>query len=161
MKVNAKATAKAVVILVFFAVLPLFGQHLMPSEFFNAFSTQGFDILGLLNKIALIGLAVAVLVLLRGNVGKASDSYLALSTAWKVLWLFIVFFALGLGHPETLGLAVISSTAGGAENSVTFDFRLFAGLATTIVALMIIKSIVEFQKTESTVTAKEPNVKPD
>jgi len=161
MKLNVKSIAKAVLILVFLTILPLFGQQFIPSEFFRAFSMQGFDIVGLLNKIALIGLTAAALVILRGHVQKATSSYLALSTAWKFFWLFIVIFALGLGHPETLGLAVLSSTSESAENSVTFDFRLFILLATAVVALMIVRSIIEYRETKPTSTVQEPNVKSD
>jgi hypothetical protein len=160
MKVNAKATAKTVLILISFTILPLLAQQLVPSEFFNAFTMQGFDIVALSNKIALIGLAVAVLVLLRGHVEKPSSGYLALSTVWKFLWLFIVFFALGLGHPETLGLAMMSSTSEHVENSVTFSFRLFAGLTTAIVALMVAKSIIEFRETKPPATVQESKTKP-
>ena len=159
MKVNARATAKPVLILVFFTILPLLAQQFVPSEFFNAFTMQGFDIVGLSNKIALIGLAVAVLVLLRGHIEKTSGRYLALSTVWKFLWLFIIFFALGLGHPETLGLAMMSSTSEHVENSVTFSFRLFAGLTTAIVALMVAKSIIEFRETKSIPPVRESKTK--
>lgn len=161
MNLNVKSIVKAVLILVFLTILPLFGQQLIPSEFFRAFSTQGFDIVGLLNKTALIGLTAAVLVLLRGHVEKTTSSYLALSTAWKFFWLFIVIFALSLGHPETLGLATMSSTSESAENSVTFDFRLFTGLATAVVTLMIARSIVEYRETKPKPTVQDPNVKPD
>lgn len=161
MKLNAKSIAKAVLILVFLTIMPILGQQFIPSEFFRVFSTQGFDIVGLLNKIALIGLIAAVLVLLRGHVQKTTSSYLALSTAWKFFWLFIVIFALSLGHPETLGLATMSSTSESAENSVTFDSRLFTGLATVVVALMIARSIIEYRETKPKPTVQEPNWKPD
>ena len=160
MKVNAKAIAKTVLILIFFTMLPLLAQQLVPSEFFNAFTMQGFDIAGLSNKIALIGLAIAVLVLLRGHADKPSSLYLGLATAWKFLWLFIIFFVLGLGHPETLGLGTIASTIEHVENSVTFDFRLFAGLATAVVALMVAKSIIEFRDTKPPATVQESERKP-
>lgn len=161
MKANVKAIAKAAVILIFLTILPLFSQQLMPREFFNLLSMQGFDIVGLLNKIGLIGLVFAIMVLMRGHVEKPSNTYLALSTAWKFLWLFVVFFALSLGHPETLGLATLSSGGGSAENSVTFDFRLFTSLATVIVAVMVVKSVIEFRETKPKVAAQEPEKMPD
>ncbi|MEM2935822.1 MAG: hypothetical protein QW231_01435 [Candidatus Bathyarchaeia archaeon] len=147
MNVNVKSVVKAVLILVILTVLPVIGQQMIPPEFFRSFTIQGgFDLMDFLNRIALTGVIMAVLVVLRGHVKKASAGYLALSAVWKVFWLFMVFFALGLGHPETLGLAALGGKAEAVENSVTFDFRLFAGLATAIVVLMIVRSVIMFQE---------------
>ena len=162
MRINTKSIAKAVTILVILTVLPIIGRQLIPSEFFRAFSTKGgFDITDLLNRIALVGVTLSVLVALRGHVEKASAGYLALSAIWKVFWLFMVFFALGLGHPETLGLAVLGGKAEAAENSVIFDFRLFAGLAAVIVVLMIVRSVMQFQETNQGTTGRKPKNNPD
>jgi len=162
MKINIKSVVKAVLILIFVTVLPVMGQQMIPSEFFRSFSMQGgFDLMDLLNRVALVGVIMAVLVVLRGHVEKASAGYLALSAVWKVFWLFMVFFALGLGHPETLGLAVLGGKAEAAENFVTFDFRLFAGFATAIVVLMIVRSVIIFQETKSKVTSQESKSNPN
>ena len=58
----------------------------------------------------------------------------------------MVLFVLGLGRPETLGLAMLTSKAETAENTVIFDFRLFAALAAAIVVLMIIHSGMKYQE---------------
>lgn len=162
MKVNKKSVAKAVLILVFLTVLPVFGQRLIPQEFYKAFSMQGgFDVADLLNRIALIGVTLSVLVLLRGHVEKASSRFLALSAVWKIFWLIMVFFLLGLGHPETLGLAVLGGKADGRENTVIFDFRLFAVLATLVVVLMIVRSIMQFQESISKAARQEVKSSPN
>jgi len=156
MKANVKAIVKAALILVVLTVLPVVGRQWLPSELLSSFSAQGgFDLIGLLNRVAVIGLALSVLVLLRGHVEKASSGRLALSTVWKVFWLVFVFFVLGLGYPETLGLAILGGKAGPSENIVVFDFRLFAVLATVIVALMIIRSILQYQEAKPKVTIEE------
>jgi len=148
LNVNVKAVLKAVLILVFLTILPVVGRQFIPSEFFKALSVQGgFDLMDLLSRIALVGVALSVLIVLRGHVKKSSPRHLALSAVWKVFWLFMVFFLLGLGHPETLGLAVLGGKAEEGENSVIFDFRLFAALATAIVVLMIVRSVIQFQET--------------
>ncbi len=149
MKISKKAIAKGFVILTTLTILPIVGRQWIPSELFRALSSQGgFDLIGLLNRIAAVGLALSILVLLRGHVEKASSSYLALSTVWKVFWLIFVFFLLGLGYPETFGLAIMGGKTGSNENIVVFDFRLFAVLATAIVVLMIVRSIMQFKETK-------------
>jgi multisubunit Na+/H+ antiporter MnhB subunit len=115
----------------------------------------GFDLIGLLNRVAVIGIALSFLVLLRGHAEKASLGYLALSTVWKLFWLVFVFFVLGLGYPETLGLAILGGKAGPSENIVVFDFRLFAVLATVIVVLMIARSILQYQEAKLKVITEE------
>src|SRR3990170_8562070 len=155
MKINLKAVAKAIVVLLLLTILPIVGRQWIPEEFFRAFSVQGgFDVNGLINSLALIGVILSVLMLLRGHAEKTSSTYLALSAVWKVFWLVIVFFVLGAGHPETFGLLMLGGKSGTNENIVVFDFRLFAFLATIIVIVMIVRSVMQFQESRS--KAKSP-----
>jgi hypothetical protein len=147
LKVNGKTIVKASLILIVLTILPIIGQQLIPSEFIKAFSMQGgFDIVDLLNRIAVVGVVMFVLVIARGHLNKDSRNYLITASVWKIFWLFIVFFALGIGHPETLGQTVLGGKTETTENIVTFDFRLIAILATVIVVLMITRSVIMFQE---------------
>lgn len=149
MKANVKSIAKAALVLVLLTILPLVGQRFVPQEFFSALSSQGgLDAKDLINRVALVGLALSVLIAIRGHVEKTSRRFLALSAVWNVFWLFMVFFILGIGHPETLGLTVIGGKSEAAENIVVFDFRLFAVLAAAVVALVIVRSILQFQESK-------------
>lgn len=156
MRINVKAVVKAVIILVFLTVLPLVGRSFIPQELIKASTLQGgFDLLDFLNRIAVIGIVFAMLVLVKGHIAKTSLAGLALSVISKVFWLVIVFFFLGLGHPETFGLFVIGGKSEQAENTVVFDFRLFAVLSIVVVALMIARSVLQFQESRREATAKE------
>jgi len=162
MKANVKTIAKASVILIVLTILPIIGQQLIPTEFIRAFAVMGgFDILDLLNRIAIIGVVMSVLVLIRGHLNKESQNYLIVASVWKTFWFFMVFFIIGIGHPETLGQTVLGGKTEAAENIVAFDFRLFAGLATIIVALMIIRSIIMFQETKIKIASPEPKSNPE
>ena len=156
MRINLKAVAKAFVGLFLLTILPIVGRQWIPEEFFRAFSAQGgFDINDLINSVALIGVILSVLILLRGHAEKTSSTYLALSAVWKFFWLGIVFFILGAGHPETLGFLILGGKSGTNENVVVFDFRLFAILATVIVAVMIVRSVLKFQESTSQPKSEE------
>lgn len=144
MKMKKKSIAFAVLALIFLTVLPVALQMYIPREFFTAFSIMGgIDLAALLNKVAVIGVVLSIFIILRGAVEKYSETGLALSIAYKVFWLVIVLFALGLGKIENLGVAVLSGSGGGASNVVMFDLRLIALLATAVVALMIAHSVIE------------------
>jgi len=150
MKINKKSIVVAFLVLAFFTVLPRALLQQLPSEFLNAFSRQGgFDLMALLDKIAVLGLATAILVLLKGLVEKTAQAGLAVSIIWKFLMLAIVLFALGLGNIESMGLATLGSEGNGASNIVVFDFRLFTVLATIIVALTIIRLVLEFKEAQT------------
>jgi hypothetical protein len=58
------------------------------------------------------------LLILRGSVEKVSRGGLALSIAYKVFWLMIVPFALGLGKIENLGLAVLGGDHRGKQAKI-------------------------------------------
>jgi hypothetical protein len=162
MKANIKTIAKASVILIVLTILPIIGQQLIPTEFIRALAVMGgLDILDLLNRIAIVGVVMFVLVLIRGHLNKDSQNYLITASVWKTFWLFMVFFIIGIGHSETFGQTVIGGKAEAAENIVTFDFRLFAGLATVIVALMIVRSIIMFQETKIKIASPELKSTPE
>jgi hypothetical protein len=147
MRVKRKTMAVAVLAMTFLTALPLALEMIIPSEFFRAFSTMGgIDLAALLNKVAVIGMTMSAFIILRGSVEKVSRGGLVLSIAYKVFWLMIVLFALGLGNIENLGLAVLGGSGGTATNVVMFDFRLIAFLATVIVALMTAHSAIEYRE---------------
>ena len=153
MKFSFGIIAKVIIVLIFLTILPILGQRYLPSELQRLLTSQsGMNIIGIINNIAVIGVVLAVFMLVRGHLAKSSRAYLAVASAWKIFLLFIVLFILGAGHPETFGLMEIGGKADAAENVVTFDFRLFAVLATIAVVLMIIRSILQFQDEKA-----EPN----
>jgi len=157
MKIRKKSVVFAVLTLLIFTVLPLYAQSMIPQEYLRAFSSQGFNLADLVNKVAFIGLVMSILILLKGFFEKTSDTFLALSIASTVFWLLIVFFALGMGKMENLGLTVISSETGDVSNTVIFDIRLFAYLATIIVGLKIIHSILKFREARLKTAAVQPS----
>jgi len=155
MKVKTRSIIVAALILIFFTVLPLAAPMFVPQEFFNAISIQqGIDVSSLLIKVAIIGLAMGVIVLLRGMVEKNSQAGLALSIINKVFWFIIVLFVIGMGNIESFGLVVLggSSSDNGATNIVTIDLRLIVFLVAIIIALMIVQSIFEYQESKHTVS---------
>ena len=155
MKVNAVAIAKAIILLVVLTVLPIVGRPWIPEEAFRFLTIQGgVDLTVILDRVALIGATVSVLVLLTGHMKKASRGHLVVSVVWKVFWLFILLFLLGLGYPETFGLATLGGKSGSAVNIVVFDLRFFANLVTVIAVLMIIRLILQFQENHLEICAR-------
>ena len=147
MRVRRRSIAVSVLVLIFLTVLPLVLQMYIPQEYFRAILTMtGYDLAALLNKIGVLGVAMSAFIILRGSVEKASKAGLGVSIAYKAFWLVVLFFVLGLGNIENLGVAVLGGSGGGASNVVMFDLRLIALLATVIVALMIAHSVMSFAK---------------
>lgn len=156
MKANVRAIATVIVIVVVFTVLPIYGQRWIPAELQKVFTIQmGIDVTRILNTVAVGGAVLASLILLRGHLQKISAAYLVVSSVWKVFWLFVLFFILGAGHPETLGLLQLGGAGGPATNNVVFDFRFFALLATVVVVLMIVRSVLQFQEANKKTAGKE------
>jgi len=152
MRVRRRSIAISVLVLIFLTVLPLVLQMYIPQEYFRAILIMtGYDLVALLNKIGVLGVLISVFILLRGSVEKASKAGLGVSIAYKAFWLLVLFFVLGLGNIENLGVAVIGGSGGGASNVVMFDLRLIALLGTVIVALMIAHSVIEFREKKPSV----------
>jgi hypothetical protein len=153
MKVKIKSLIKAVIALILLTALPLVLPSLLPSEFFNAISMQGgIDIGDLLNRVAVLGVVLAILIVLKGSVEKDSQGGLATSISWKVFLLMTVIFILSIGKIENMGLAVLSSESSNTSNIVVLDLRLIVVLTTAIVALLTVRSVLEFNESHKSST---------
>ena len=113
MRLRRRSIALAVLVLIFLTVLPTVLQMYIPQEYFRAILTMtGYDLAALLNKIGVLGVAISAFIILRGSVEKASKAGLGVSIAYKAFWLVVLFFVLGLGNIENLGVAVLGGSAG-------------------------------------------------
>ena len=149
MRIKIKSIAVATLVLFLFTILPLASPMLIPSEIYNAiFMMGGVDVRDLLDRVVVLGLAMAILILLRGSIDLSSNMGLAISITWKIFWLLIVIFILSIGKIENLGLAILGGGGNGAINIVTFDLRLFVVLVTVIEALIIARSILVFKESK-------------
>ncbi len=147
MRVRRRSVVVAALVLVF-TVLPLAPLLLFPTEFLKAFSVMGgIDIMPLLYQVALIGVATAVLVLLKGAFEEASPIGLALSIISGVFWFIIILFALSLGKIENPGLVVLGGS-GGPMNVVILDLRLFVFFAAVNMVLKVAYSVLRFHESK-------------
>jgi hypothetical protein len=110
---------------------------------------SGFDLPGLLTKIEILGMTMSAMILMRSVFEKETAWGFGVSIVYKLYWLVVLFFILGLGSVENLGVAVIGGSTSNTSNIVMFDFRLISFLATIIVSLMIAHSFIEFREKSS------------
>ena len=143
---KVKAVLDAVLTFVVSTLIPLMVPRILPPEALEAISYIVFDLIGFLNKIALIGVVMTVMALLRGFVDEASPVRLGISTASKVLWFVVFLLVLGLGRIDTMGITTLSMEMGGGVNTVTLDFQLFIYFAFMIVLLKIVHSFLDFRE---------------
>ena len=102
MKVRLGALLSAAVTFAVFVVLPLLLPSQMPPELMAAVSQIDFDLSGLLNQTATIGVVISILALVKAFVDKTSFISLALSMVSNVIWLVFSFLILGLGPDRDL-----------------------------------------------------------
>ena len=153
MKVRLGALLSAAVTFAVFVVLPLLLPSQLPPELMAAVSQIDFDLSGLLNQTATIGVVISILALVKAFVDKTSFISLALSMVSNVIWLVFSFLILGLGQIGTFGLTEFSFEIEGARNTMAIDMSLFAYLALITVGLNIVHSVLEFQEARSTTKA--------
>lgn len=152
MKVRARSIIFAVLALVLLTVLPIILSIYVPQEFFKAISMMtGMDFASLLSKVEVLGVVVSALIILKGSFEKTTRVGLGVSIAYKVFWLMVLVYMLSLGNIENLGVAVLGGSSGVASNVVMLDFRLIVVLATVIVALMIVHTVIEYREKRLTV----------
>jgi len=132
------------VTLLIFTVLPLYAPSQLPPELDALISQAGFDLTGLINWIAAIGVALTLLTLVKGFVAKHSPLYLLASIASGATTFAFTLITLGLGDWENLGVTTVSMGVQGATNTVVLNLSVFVKLAAVTVALEVTHSILEF-----------------
>lgn len=142
---KAKAVLDAILTLVTSTLIPLMLPRMLPPDVMEAASYLPFNLTGLMNEIALIGLVMAALALSKGFVDKASPVHLGISTISKVLWLVFIFIVMGLGRIGNLGVTKLTMEMEGAVITVVLDFQVFVYLTILTVLLKITYSFLEFR----------------
>lgn len=143
---KVRAVLNAALTFVVSTLIPLIVPRILPPEVLEATSYMAFDLIGFLNEIALIGVVITGMALLRGFVDEASPVRLGMSTASKVLWLVVFIMVLGLGRIDTMGVTTLSMEMDGGVNTLTLDFQLFIYFAFVIVLLKIGHSFLDFRE---------------
>jgi len=134
----------AAITLMVFTVLPFYAPSLLPPEVGQALSQAGFNQSGFINQIAIMGVLMAILTLVKGFSPESSPICLLASIASSVSMLVFTLLSLGLGDWEGLGITTISLNVQGVLNTVVLDLRLFVQLAVLSVALQVMHSILVF-----------------
>ncbi len=145
MNQRINAVISAVVYLVVFVVLPLYAPSLIPPEFLNLLSESGFNLGAFTQQMAMIGIVVSVITLVKGFVLPSSLLYLVAGTGLSLVMLAFTLITLGLGNIWSFGITVVKMEVPGGLNTVVLDLRFFVQLATLTSILQIIQAFLAFK----------------
>lgn len=144
---RTSAIVSAAITLLIFTALPLYAPRLLPPEYIDMISEFGIDMIQFANGIAIMGVVIALLTLVRGFAQHSSVIYLLASIASSGMTLFFTLVTVSFGRFEelgNLGVTTMTMEVQGALNTMTLDFRLFIWITVATVALKTIESILEF-----------------
>jgi hypothetical protein len=139
------AAISAVIYLVVFVVLPLYAPSLIPPEFLNLLSESGFNLGVFTQQMAMIGIVVSVITLVKGFVLPSSLLYLVAGVGLSLVMLVFTLITLGLGNIWSFGITVVKMEVPGNLNTAVLDLRFFVQLATLTFILQIIQAFSTFK----------------
>ncbi len=157
------AVVSAVIYLVVFVVLPLYAPSLIPPELLNVLSESGLNLGAFTQQMALIGIVVSVITLVKGFVLPSSLVYLVAGVGLSLVMLVFTLITLGLGNIWSFGLTVVKMEVPGVLNTAVLDLRFFVQLATLTSILQIIQAFSTFKDARITRDASNDsaNLLPD
>ena len=135
----------AVIYLVVFVVLPLYAPSLIPPEFLNLLSESGFNLGAFTQQMAMIGIVVSVITLVKGFVLTSSLLYLVAGIGLSLVMLAFTLITLGLGNIWSFGITVVKMEIPGGLNTAVLDLRFFVQLATLTSILQIVQTFLAFK----------------
>ena len=145
MNQRINAAISAAVYLVVFVVLPLYAPSLIPPEFLNLLSESGFNLGAFTQQMAMIGIVVSVITLVKGFVLTSSLLYLVAGIGLSLVMLAFTLITLGLGNIWSFGITVVKMEIPGGLNTAVLDLRFFVQLATLTSILQIVQTFLAFK----------------
>lgn len=145
MKIKLGAILSAAITLIIFTVLPLYSLGFIPQEVNIALADVGINLTAFLNQIAMIGVAMTIITIVKGIMDQASPVYLVMSVASSIATLVLTLVAIGLGNIGSFGVTTITQEMEEGTNSVVVDLRLFLQITVLTVGLKVVHSVLKFR----------------
>ena len=127
-------------------VLPLVGIRLIPQQTLKHLAATGFDVQSFATQMALFGLVVSAISLVKAIVARTSIAYLILDISSNLVSLTFALLLVGLGNIGSLGYSYFKLTQGKVTTEILLDLRVFIWLTIGAVGLSIIQSLVRFSE---------------
>jgi hypothetical protein len=149
MSKSTDALISAAITLLIFTVVPLMAPSRLPPSYLETLAQTGIEVSSFVNQIAIMGVAVAALTLVKGFVVPSSPLYLLAALASSGLTFAFTAVTLSIGRLEelgNLGLTSMTLEVQGSVNVITLDFRLFIQLTALTVALKMVEALFAFME---------------
>ena len=149
----------AAITLLIFTVIPLLAPQYLPPSYMETLARTGIDVPSFINQLAIMGVAVAALTLVKGFVAPSSPIYLLAALASSGLTFAFTVVTLSFGRLEelgNLGLTTMNMEIQGSINAITLDFRLFVQLTALTVALRMVEAVFAYLEARKEAKAPEP-----
>lgn len=156
---RTSALVSAAITLLLFTVIPLMAPQYLPPSYIETLARTGIDVPSFVNQLAIMGVAVAALTLVKGFVAPASPIYLLAALASSGLTFAFTVVTLSFGKLEelgNLGLTSMTVEVQGSVNAITLDFRFLVRLAALTVALRMVEAVFAYLEARKEAKVPEP-----
>jgi hypothetical protein len=153
------ALVSAAITLLIFTVIPLMAPQYLPPSYMETLARTGIDVPSFANQLAIMGVGVAALTLVKGFVAPSSPIYLLAALASSGLTFAFTVVTLSFGRLEelgNLGLTTMAMEVQGSFNAITLDFRFFVQLTALTVALRMVEAVFAFIEARKEAKVSEP-----
>ena len=153
------ALISAAITLLIFTVIPLMAPGYLPPSTLETLAQTGIEVSSFVNQLAIMGVAVAGLTLVKGFVEPSSPLYLLAALASSGVTFVFILVTMSLGRLEelgNLGLTTMNVEVQGSVNAIVLDFRLFIQLTALTVALRMGEAVFAYLKARKEVKGPEP-----
>ncbi len=152
------ALISAVITLLIFTVIPLMAPSYLPPSTLETIAQTGIDVPSFVNQLAIMGVAIAGLTLVKGFVAPSSPIYLLAALASSGATFAFTVLTLSIGRFEelgNLGLTTLNVEVLGSINAIVLDFRFFVQLTALTVALKMVEAVFAFIEARKELTRTE------
>ena len=153
------ALISAAFTLLIFTVIPLMAPSYLPPSTLETIAQTGIDVPSFVNQLAIMGVAIAGLTLVKGFFAPSSSIYLLAALASSGATFAFTVVTLSLGRFEelgNLGLTAMNVEVQGSINAIVLDFRFFVQLTALTVALKMVEAVFAFIEARKELARTEP-----
>ncbi len=150
--------AGALLTFLVFVALPLVAINNLPIQIIDQLSSTGLDIRAIATEMAMLGLVVSAMALVKSMISSTSITYLVLDVSLNAVTVAFALLVIGAGNIGSFGLSTFSLKQGKVAAEITIDLRIFIWLTLGTVILSIVQSVARFREARAKSTVKtNPN----
>jgi len=138
-----------------FVLLPILFIRYLPSDILQVIRSSGIEYQGTINQLAIIGIFLTIVTVLKGFVEIGSLTYLISGVLSSGIALLVTIIFLGFGDIASMGMPSFTTKIEEATVNITMGMRVFLYITIIVTILKVVQTILEWDQARGSIPSAD------